>query len=116
MHHCEKNSLEMFLQRYFLVCASLNSLKKGRRKRGNIDAETFRVNVPRNVAWVNKPETRKNSLLPRSKFCVFRICCLGTQTREQTGNIQSQCFFSVPQMIPRLHPHVTYVEDTKSAS
>ena len=35
---------------------------------------------------------------------------------RKRGNIESQCFFSVSQMIPRLLPNATYVEDTKSAS
>ena len=35
---------------------------------------------------------------------------------KHSGNIQSQYFFSVSQVIHRLLPHATYVEDTKSAS
>ena len=59
---------------------------------------------------------KQNILLPRRKVCVFKIFCLGTQTRKHPGNIQSQCFFSVSHVIPRLLPHAIYVEDTKSAS
>ena len=55
-------------------------------------------------------------LLPRRKYCIFKICCLGTQTRKHLGNIQSQCFFGVSQVIPRLLPHATYVEDTEFVS
>ena len=89
---------------------------KGRCKRGNIAAETIWVNVAHSVVWVSKRERSKPFLLPRRKFCVFKICCLDTQTRKHLGNIQSQCFFSVSRVIPRLLPHATYVEDTKSAS
>ena len=65
---------------------------------------------------MRKRERSKTFLLPRHKFCVFKIYCLGTQTRKHSGNIRSQCFFSVSQVIPRLLPHATHVEDTKSVS
>ena len=39
------------------------------------------------------------------------VACL-----RKRGNIQSQCFFGVSQVIPRLLPHATYVEDTKYVS
>ena len=39
-------------------------------------------------------QTGKKQKLGR-KFCVFKIYCLGTQTRKRSGNIRSQCFFGV---------------------
>ena len=38
---------------------------------------------------------------------------LGYANEETFGNIQRQCFFSVSQVIPRLLPNATYVENTK---
>ena len=35
---------------------------------------------------------------------------------RKRGNIRSQRVFSVSQVIPRLLPNATFVEDTKSAS
>ena len=35
---------------------------------------------------------------------------------EETFGKHSKCFFNVSQVIPRLLPYATYVEDTKSAS
>ena len=89
---------------------------KGWRKRENIAAETLCVNVAHNVVWMSKRERSKTFLLPRRKLCVFKICSLGTQTRKHSENIESQCFVSVSEVIPRLLPNATYVEDTKSAS
>ena len=34
---------------------------------------------------------------------------------EETIGKHSKCFFNVSQMLPPLHSHATYVEDTKSA-
>ena len=44
------------------------------------------------------------------KFCVFKICCLCTQTRKQPESIQSQCFLSASQMLPCLLPHMTMLK------
>ena len=73
------------------------TLSSGRRKRGNIAAETFRVNVAHNVAWVSKRERSKTFMLPRPKFCLFKICCLGIQTR----NIWETFGVSVSSVFPK---------------
>ena len=78
----------------------------GWRKWENIAAETFWVNVAHSIAWVSKWRGRKTFFFLRRKFYVFKICYVGTQTRTQAGNIRSQCFFSVFQMLPCLRPHL----------
>ena len=55
-------------------------------------------------------------LLPRQKFCVFKICSLGMQMRKHSRNIQSQGFLVVPKRFLVCSPYATYVGDTKSAS
>ena len=53
-----------------------------------------------------------------SKTQIFHLqnMLLGYANEETSGDIQSQCFFSVSHVIPLLLPHATYVEDTKSVS
>ena len=62
--------------------------------------------------WASEKEA-KHFLLPRRKFCAFKICCLGAQNNRETF---SQCFFSVSHMLPRLRLDTTYLEDTEFVS
>ena len=45
---------------------------------------------------------QKHFLLPRRRFCVFNICCVGEQTRNHLGNTEETLTLNVSQMFPRL--------------
>ena len=62
-------------------------------------------------------QTGKKQNVFASETQVLRLqdMLLGYANERTFGNIQGQCFFSVSQVIPRLLPHATYVEDTNSA-
>ena len=61
-------------------------------------------------------EGSKIVLGPKTQILLLRSILLDTKTSKQSGNNQSQCFFSVSQMISCLRPYVTNVDDTKSAA
>ena len=87
------------------VCNRIRQLDwcKGRRKRENIAAETFCVNVAHSVAWVSQREGSKIVFCFETQTLRFEhICCVGTRTRERSRIIQNRCFFSVSQMFPLL--------------
>ena len=76
------------------------------------------------VAEVNMRPGRKNVfekfqnhfLLPRRRFCVFNICCMGEQTRDHLGNTEGTLTLNVSRMFPRLRTQATYLEDAEFAS
>ena len=89
---------------YFLVCIILQidtALSAGRPYRwlcrGSLESKGRRK--PGNICWRNilsqccwqccmgEQTGRKQKL--GCKFCVFKICCLGTQTTKQSGNIRT---------------------------
>ena len=74
---------------------SLNRLK-GRCKRENIVSEA--------------------KLGPRRKFCVFNICCVGSQTRKHFGNTEEALIFNVSRLFLRLRAKATCSEDAEFAS
>ena len=57
---------------------------KGRRKRGNIVAEA-KMRPGRKKCFC---KISKAFLLPRRRFCVFNICCIGEQTRNHLANTE----------------------------
>ena len=59
---------------------------------------------------------QKHFLLPRRRFCVFNICCVGQQTRNHLGNTEETLTLNVSQMFPRLGTQATYLEDAEFAS
>ena len=65
--------------------------------------------------WADE-KVATHCLLPRRNFHVFKVYCLGTQTRKRLENIRSQWLFIVSQMLLSLRLHATYIEDTTSAS
>ena len=63
-------------------------------------------------------QTGKKQNIFASETQILRLqgMLLGYANEETFGKHSKSCFFSVFQVIPRLLPHATYVEDTKSAS
>ena len=59
---------------------------------------------------------QKHFLLPRCRFCVFNICCMGEQTRNHLGNTEEALTLNASRMFPRLRTQATYLEDTEFAS
>ena len=59
---------------------------------------------------------QKHFLLPRRRFCVFNIRCLGKQPRNHLGNTEEILILNVFRMFPRLRTQVTYLEDAEFAS
>ena len=59
---------------------------------------------------------QKHFLLPRRRFCVCNICCVGEQTRNHLGNTEETLTLSVSRMFPHLHTQATYLEDAEFAS
>ena len=81
---------------------------KGRRKQVNIVAEAKVRPGRKNVFG----KFQKHFLLPRRRFCVFNICCVGEQTRNHLENTEE----TVSRMFPCLHTQATYLEDAEFAS
>ena len=59
---------------------------------------------------------QKHFLLPRRRFCVFNICCVGEQTRNHLGNTEETLTLNVSRMFPRLRTQATYLEDAEFPS
>ena len=59
---------------------------------------------------------QKHFLLPRRRFCVFNICCVGEQTRNYLGNSEETLTLNVSRMFPRLRTQATYLENAEFAS
>ena len=83
-------------QKFMMWYLSRRNSFKGRCKRGNIVAEA--------------------KLGPRRKFCVFNMCCVGSQTRKHFRNTEEALIFNVSRLFLRLRAKATCSEDAEFAS
>ena len=56
-------------------------------------------------------KAKANEGLMLQKHFLSMLHCVGKQTKECLGKIQSQCLFSISQMLPSLRTCSSYVED-----
>ena len=56
---------------------------------------------------------QKHFLLSRRKFCVFNMCCVGSQMREHFGDTEDTLTLNVSRIMTRLHTLARYVDVVK---
>ena len=56
---------------------------------------------------------QKHILVSGRRFCVFNICCVGSQTRKHLRNPEEALTFNVSRLFPHLRAKATYSEDVE---